>query len=386
MARKLIYILNHYSADSTSHFTHILHLLEVMASKGCDIVLLIEKADGVPSFSQSSIRVERLSIKFPVLRHLEMFVRLVRLVSSGYKATFVRIAAPAAIVASAAHGLCGGKSYLWQSGTTYEHDVSQPRSLKKFYWWLTSYIPNVVARACVDGFVTGPESMVDYYADVVGVPRRKIIMLYNDIDTSRFSGDLSVSERARILGSLNISEGSLVLLLVHRLSPVRRTLSYIEPMLKLLKQEMTDRPWVLVVAGGGGELGKAKELVELLGVNENVLFLGDVPNRRIHELYSIGDIFVNPTYTEGFPRVLIEAMASGLPIVTTNAGGASEILGDTQRKYLVRKENPEDFARATLDLVRNESCWNGLSEENFRVVRRFSTEVVSDMYIRAIFQ
>jgi glycosyltransferase involved in cell wall biosynthesis len=383
--KKLIYVLNSYSDTDASHFTHILHLLEVMAGQGCEIVLLIEKPGTLPKFENPAISVLGLRTKLPILRHIELFTKIAGLIRRGYRTTFVRIAAPATITATMAHRLFGGRSFLWQSGTTQEYDFSQPRSMAKFKWWLSSHAPNWLARKMVHRFVTGPEAMVDYYADVVRVPRKKITLLYNDIQIERFSQACHVGVRASFFAAYDLPDDSLVLLLVHRLSPVRRTLMYLEPTLAALAKQKTDRNWVLVVAGGGSELDAAKALAHRLDVSRHVIFLGNVPNRDIPALYSVADVFVHPTYTEGFPRVLIEAMAAGLPIVTTDAGGTGQLVGQNQMNFVVNKNDPAGFARKTIELIGAGDQWPALSLENKTVVQRFSTPAVSEMYLKALF-
>lgn len=384
-SKKLVYILNSYSESEASHFVHILHLLEVMAEQGCKIVLLIEKCKSLPDLKHPQIKVVSLHYCLPVIRHFELFFRIIRLIQQGYRNTFVRIAAPASIITSLAHHLFGGHSYLWQSGTTHEHDRSQPLSFKKLKWWFKSYIPNYFARKLVYRFVTGPEAMVDYYAEVVKIPRSKITLLYNDIQIERFSKPGTPESRSEFLTRYNANPDSLVLLLVHRLSPVRRTLDYLEPMLTSFATQMDNRAWVLVIAGAGSELPRARYLVENLGLSKNILFLGDVPNRDIPHLYSISDIFVHPTFTEGFPRVLIEAMAAGLPIVSTDAGGTRQLLGHEQLSFVVDKAKPDEFAQRTIELINQPEKWPVLANENWTEVQRFSTPAVAAMYLEALF-
>jgi glycosyltransferase involved in cell wall biosynthesis len=96
-------------------------------------------------------------------------------------------------------------------------------------------------------------------------------------------------------------------------------------------------------------------------------------------------MFVHPTYTEGFPRVLIEAMAAGLPIVTTDAGGTGQLLGPKQMEFVVNKNAPDEFALKTIDLIARSELWQSLALENKSLVQRFSTPAVAQMYMKALF-
>lgn len=383
--KKLIYVLNSYSASDASHFPHVFNLLDALAKDGCKIALIIEKAKFLPVALHDGVSVRKLRCGFPAIRHIELFVRIVVLILKGYRKSFIRISAPAAIIVATANRIIGGESYFWQSGTTHEQDWAQKRSLKKLRWYLLSYLPSWSARKLVNYFVTGPESMVEYYERVVGIKRQKIRLLYNDVDIKRFSNNALTSGRMAVRARCNVESGVTMLLLVHRLSPVRRTISYLEFLLpRLLERDLEGR-WRLVIAGGGDEFRGVAALVAKLGLADRCCLLGDVPNLLIPELYAAADIFIHPTYTEGFPRALIEAMAAGLPIVSTDAGGVRELLGDAQLEYVVDKAAPHLFADKVLQLMHEENTWSRLGTENRIEVGRFSTPEVAKMYMRTIF-
>jgi glycosyltransferase involved in cell wall biosynthesis len=84
------------------------------------------------------------------------------------------------------------------------------------------------------------------------------------------------------------------------------------------------RPVRLVVVGDGPD---RLHLERLACRRPNLEILGSVPNSDLPRLYGAADCFLMPSYEEGFPRVLLEAMSSALPIVTTRAGGSSEVVG-----------------------------------------------------------
>lgn len=375
---RINYVLNHYSPTATTHFAHVLNLLREMHSRGCMINLFIEKApSGGPAVE--GIRVVLLRFQMPVLRHLELMLRLGIAILQGYRSTFIRISAPAAIAASLSHMLLGGRAFLWQSGATHEFDRSRPASLDKLKWWLGSALPNRLARSLCQRFVTGPEAMVEYYARVVGVERKKIRLLYNDIDLSRWRAVESISATSAFEARFDVAKPSRVLLLVHRLSPVRRTLMYLEPLLTELEAAF-GADWALLVAGDGSERADAEHLASAKGVKGCCFFLGAVPNEELPAIYRLADVFINPSHAEGFPRVLIEAMACRLPIVTTDAGGTMDLVGSDQAKWVVDRKEPQTFAKRVMELLADRNEMLRLSSENAVTVESFSTVRVAGMY------
>lgn len=385
--KKLIYIMNSYSKNDASHFFHILGLLEELASRNIQIILIIEKASESPVFISKKIQVVTLKKWCGIGRYFELMFTLKKYIKLGYKNTFIRITTLTAFFAAITHKIYGGNTYLWLSGTTLEYDRDQPLSKKKIKWFFTARLFYKIATKAVSHFVTGPTSMVDYYATVGGVKREKIKLLFNDIDLRRFTNTPEKKKKIRedILKRYNIPNNALILLLVHRLSPVRRTELYFPLCLKYLKDNNSLENVFVLVAGGGPELQQIKSLSKEYEINDHCHFLGNIPNKEIQDLYLASNIFIHPTFNEGFPRVILEAMACGLPIVSTDAGGTRELLGPTQQIMISSKENPQAFFENLLNLINSRNLQETLSMENIKVVTRFSTENIAKMYEEVIF-
>jgi len=82
--------------------------------------------------------------------------------------------------------------------------------------------------------------------------------------------------------------------------------------------------------------------------------------------------------------VILEAMARGLPIVATDAGGTRDILGPGQQAYVVNRDDPEEFGKAVERLLSSSEDRRRLSDENLATVQRFSTPQIALMYDRAL--
>jgi glycosyltransferase involved in cell wall biosynthesis len=278
--------------------------------------------------------------------------------------------------------------YLWQSGTTLEFDRAQPWSAARVRALFRSRIPNLLARRFTDHLVSGPASMLEYYATVGGVKRDKLVLLYNDVNTATYRpppADVVRERRGEAERRFAVPAGHRVVLFVHRMSPVRRTRLYFPYLVRRLEERFGVRDLVVLVAGGGPELDAVVAEAEALGVADRCRFLGSVPNAELPALYAVADVFIHPTYNEGFPRVILEAMASGLPVVTTNAGGTAELLGPLQQEFVVDRDDRDGFVERLARLLGSPGTRASLGRENLETVRRYSTEVVAEMYDSVLF-
>jgi glycosyltransferase involved in cell wall biosynthesis len=382
----MTYVLNHYSVSDASHFAHVTHLLEELAARGIQIRLLIEKADSIPRFRAPGIEARVLN-SMGVPRYFALTRELLRAIRDGYATIFVRISSRAALFAVLVRRLRGGQVFFWHSGTTIAHDREQPWSTAKLRWLLSSHLPALLVWRFCDFLVTGPETMVEYYATEAGIDRRRIKLLYNDIDLTRFrrSADSDVVAAA-MRQSLEIPSGTLCLLFVHRLSPYRRSLFYLPYIAAELLAATPQRAFMCVVVGAGPELPALRAAVADADLGHVFRFLGDVPNARVQQLYWSSDIFVQASYSEGFPRVLIEAMAAGLPIVTTDAGGTLDIVGPLQRKFVAPRDARDQLVSRLAVLLEDPGQRVALARENLVMVERFATPRVAEMYDRVLFQ
>lgn len=382
--KKLIYILNHYSENSSQHFFHVLNLLEEIARNGVSIKLIIEKAEGTPIVNNSNIEVFCLK-KIGVYRLFELYRLISRFQKEGYNKLFVRITNWGAIMAILNSFVSKLEVYYWHSGTVFEYDNQQKFTVNKVKWYLNTRLPFNFIKRFVTFFVTGPESMKEYYVNVVGVKSDKIKILYNDIDTSRFY-KVEKLKQLSIKDKLGLSKDKKIILFVHKFSPVRKSKLYVRNFIEQFYNESLLEDYLFYFIGDG----KDKEDIELevkgMGFQDKVFFLGSLPNAEVHQFYQIADIFINPTYAEGFPRVLIEAMACGLPIVTTNAGGIKDILGSLQLQYMSDINNPNHFAANLIALAKlAESELREVRKENLEIIKKYSTHKVAKMYIETIF-
>lgn len=143
----------------------------------------------------------------------------------------------------------------------------------------------------------------------------------------------------------------------------------------------------LVIAGWstGDMEQRLREQAERLGVAQNVRFFGPVAHGpELFELYRSADIFVLPSISEGTPRVLGEAMAFGLPVVSTRAGGIPDVVEDGKTGLLVAPGMPAPLGRAIRRMATEPRLRASVVREaNLRLHSR-TLESVASAHVRAL--
>lgn len=143
--------------------------------------------------------------------------------------------------------------------------------------------------------------------------------------------------------------------------------------------------WVLDIWGEGPERGALEAQARRLGIAERVRFPG--LTERPFEILRGADLFVLSSRAEGFPNVLVEAMACGLPVISADFGGAAkEIIRDGVDGVLVPPEDPAALASALLRLMADPAMRARLSGRAPEVVARYSSERILALWEQAIAQ
>jgi len=130
----------------------------------------------------------------------------------------------------------------------------------------------------------------------------------------------------------------------------------------------------LVVVGDGPERENLEALVGQLGVGERVHFAGRVPGERVHAYLRACDLFVLNSRYEGLPHVVLEALAAGLPVVATDAGGTGEVIQDGVNGRLVSIGDMETFRQAVVQLLRSPNYRRKLATAGSQTLAQFSVE------------
>lgn len=128
----------------------------------------------------------------------------------------------------------------------------------------------------------------------------------------------------------------------------------------------------LIIIGMGDKYKELLNLVQELGLSDRVIFTGYQQNP--HPILSICDVFCLTSFCEGFPMVVMEAMALGKPFVTTKVSGASDEMSDNNTCGLVAEWDENDFADKIYTLLSDNKVYNKMKENCLEKIKKFTLE------------
>ena len=132
---------------------------------------------------------------------------------------------------------------------------------------------------------------------------------------------------------------------------------------------------VKFVLAGSGEIEKLQAIVEEKGISQYFSFPGWVKKERKEKLLQEADLFFLPSYTEGMPMSILEAMGYGLPIVATNVGGIPQLVENGKNGYMVEPGKIDDFAKVILELTGNDELIYRMGKESIeKAYEKYSLE------------
>jgi glycosyltransferase involved in cell wall biosynthesis len=176
----------------------------------------------------------------------------------------------------------------------------------------------------------------------VGVPSHRLAYLPSRVDTEVFSPRQVAVWRSVIREELG-AEQSKVLLFVGTFSLHKGVTNLIGAMPQVVRRHPDVK---LVLAGSGPLEHRLRQLVQRLGLTKSVMFVGRKSHDQMPQLAAAADVLVSPSLNEGLPRVILEAMATGLPVVATSVGGVPELVIDGRTGLLVRPGDKSALANA----------------------------------------
>lgn len=193
---------------------------------------------------------------------------------------------------------------------------------------------------------------------------KKLITIHNGIKNLKFLDSLQARQE------LNLPENKKIIGTIANFYPTKG-LTYLISAAKIVKQQF---PGVIFAIIGDGQLRQALEAqIEQQELKNDFILLGRRENA--YQYLSIFDIYVVSSVKEGLPYSVLEAMAAGLPTVTTKVGGIPEIIDNNKNGILIEPKNPQSLADAIIKLIENKNLASQLaSQAKLNVAEKFSLE------------
>ncbi len=211
------------------------------------------------------------------------------------------------------------------------------------------------------------------------IPSDRIEVVYPGVDTQTFAPGLPTDE---LCEKYRLPRDTQFIVHVSSERP-RKNLDAVLRALYLLKKEFgVDR--IKLLKGGKPQYRADRErtlaTVEKLGLREDVILLDNLSDRLLAQLYNLADVFVFPSYYEGFGLPPLEAMACGTPVIVSNATSLPEVVGDSG--IIVDPDSAHSLAKALHSVLTDESLRQDLGRRGLERASSFNWEKAADQVLR----
>lgn len=321
--------------------------------------------------------------KFPkIIRHIVFFflvIRDSRKIDLVYAQDPVSVGVPVALASFFTRKKFVLKvvgDYAWEQST---QRFGYSGTLESFQYATLPFFPKVlrwierkVAKQALR--VVVPSKYLAKILSAWGIHNKKITVIYNGIETLGDVGNKPVLRGLiKFHGKLIVSVGRLV--------PWKG----FDTLIKLLPELQKTFPDVkLLIIGSGPDSATLEKLAEEKGVAESVIFTGSLERDILIRYLRASDVFILNTSYEGFSHLILEALAVGIPTITTKVGGNVEIIEHARNGYLVQPNDAKGILQHTRALLSDATLRASIVASAKRRVKQFSNERMIDEVSRLL--
>ncbi len=217
-----------------------------------------------------------------------------------------------------------------------------------------------------DAVVTVSEKLKEKVITLTG-RQKGVYHIPNGMDPTRFYP----GSQSRARKKLGVSHWKKIIVFVGRLEPVKG----LDKLIQAVSELEANVGLILV---GNGSLKKAlTRHVQELGMEERILFCGAIEHHCLVDYFQAADLLALASYSEGWPTIILEAMACGTPVVSPAVGGVPEIITNDSLGVLTENNRPELLTRALKKAL-------GTSWDGYRICRyteKYTWDAVADAYV-----
>jgi glycosyltransferase involved in cell wall biosynthesis len=199
--------------------------------------------------------------------------------------------------------------------------------------------------------------------DVYKIKEDRIEVIYNPVDINLYNRNSIENKKSDDITFINVARFTNVKnqsLLIDAFSKVREQINNVK----------------LILVGDGELRNLVEKKVAQNGLSDVVEFTGNIQN--VAEKLRSADVFVLPSHYEGLPLTILEAMASGLPIIATNVGGVPDIVKDNG--FLFKDNDLNGLVAAMLELAQDMKVREEMGKKSIKYVEKFDVKSIADQY------
>lgn len=246
---------------------------------------------------------------------------------------------------------------------------------------LAAYLANYRAHS---DYTTMPTEMA--IEDLMLKKRKKfeipVEALSNGVDLDEFKpGKVNL----KIYNKFKLPTDRPIVLYVGRVDPTKSISMVVEAFAAVLEKVPEA---LLVVVGDGTDVDHLKTLVKYLQIEDSVRFLGKIMLPELASIYRAGSVFVTASETETQGIVLIEAAASGLPIVAVDSGAVKEVCKNNENGFLCQPKNTDEIAEGIAKILENDDLRTEFSKASVEIAKkhdfRYTLKRFEEIYNEAI--
>jgi glycosyltransferase involved in cell wall biosynthesis len=347
-------------------------LIEYLRSNGVDLAVVAPryevkdqpqtKPTTTPSHSRSGSEVRLHGYPLPYNPDLTVVYpfRFDRVCSRTFQPDIVYLASPASV----------GYQFLWQIRQlqkppvvllNYQTDLAAyssillPGAMGRFGTWLVNRVQGFLFNHPSVETIFYPCSDVRSYLEEAGAPSNRLVQLGRGVDTVTFNPTHRDEAYRRKLAP----NCEIILAYTCRLAPEKGFEFLADAAIRLEKEGLA---YKLLIVGGNRNPAVEADVRKLFEpVRDRVIFTGFLGGENLARAYAAADLFLHCSITETFGLVVLESMASGVPVIARNQGGPSDIVKHGKTGYLVAPDDLDEFVRLTLEVCRDSDLRQNLA-------------------------
>ncbi|MGL5112403.1 MAG: N-acetyl-alpha-D-glucosaminyl L-malate synthase BshA [Flavobacterium sp.] len=208
--------------------------------------------------------------------------------------------------------------------------------------------------------------------------KNEIQVIPNFIDLNKLKKDPNIPCHRSVMAE----KEERIITHISNFRPVKR----IPDVIKIFYKIQQKIPSKLMMVGDGPEKEQAEQLCLELGIQDKVIFFGN--SNEIDKILCLTDLFLLPSQTESFGLVALEAMASGVPVISSNSGGLSEVNFEGFSGFLSNVGNVEEMADNAIKILKDDQILATFKKNALEIAKKFDIKnilpVYEDLYQRAI--